>query len=129
MSSNADVLEHAGYFAELVDEWALEGDPNERLFRLGTSVVAALAAGAPVLPVARYFEYWLLRLQGVYPSVGARLPAVWSELARARRTGHDVRTGVCVCTKCGSPDGGTRLSRPAIEFLPCGGDALAGGAG
>ena len=27
----------------------------------------ALAAGAPVEPLARYFEYWLLRLQGVYP--------------------------------------------------------------
>jgi hypothetical protein len=27
----------------------------------------ALSAGAPVEPLARYFEYWLLRLQGVYP--------------------------------------------------------------
>ena len=27
----------------------------------------ALAAGVPVEPLARYFEYWLLRLQGVYP--------------------------------------------------------------
>ena len=30
---------------------------------------SALAAGAPVEPLARYFEYWLLRLQGVYPEV------------------------------------------------------------
>ena len=27
----------------------------------------ALAAGAPAEPLARYFECWLLRLQGVYP--------------------------------------------------------------
>jgi hypothetical protein len=27
----------------------------------------ALSAGAPAEPLARYFEYWLLRLQGVYP--------------------------------------------------------------
>ena len=27
----------------------------------------ALSAGAPVEPLARYFEYWLLRLQGLYP--------------------------------------------------------------
>jgi hypothetical protein len=27
----------------------------------------ALTAGAPTEPLARYFEYWLLRLQGVYP--------------------------------------------------------------
>ena len=32
-------------------------------------------AGAPIEPLARYFEFWLLRLQGVYPSLtcaGAR---------------------------------------------------------
>jgi hypothetical protein len=33
----------------------------------------ALAAGAPVEPLARYFEYWLLRLQGVYPESHAGL--------------------------------------------------------
>ena len=53
----AALLGHAGYFAELIDEWALDGDPSERLFRLGASVMAALSAGAPAAPVARYFEY------------------------------------------------------------------------
>jgi DNA repair protein RecO (recombination protein O) len=59
-------LDHAGYFAELIDEWAPEADPNEPLFRLGASVVDAMASGVPVDPLARYFEYWILRLQGVY---------------------------------------------------------------
>ncbi len=63
---DCDVLGHLGYFAELIDEWAPENDPNETLFRLGTSVVDALTAGIAVEPLARYFEYWLLRLQGVY---------------------------------------------------------------
>ena len=54
------------YFAELIDEWAQEGDPNETLFRLGASVVDAMVSGVPIEPLARYFEYWLLRLQGVY---------------------------------------------------------------
>jgi DNA repair protein RecO (recombination protein O) len=64
-------LGYMGYFAELIDEWAQEADPNETLFRLGTSVVEALAVGVPVEPLARYFEYWLLRLQGVYePDAG-----------------------------------------------------------
>ncbi len=67
LASRPDALSHVGYFAELIDEWAQEGDPNERLFRLGTSTLEALAAGVPTEPVARYFEYWLLRLQGVYP--------------------------------------------------------------
>ena len=56
----------SSYFAELIDEWAPEADPNETLFRLGASMVDAMAAGVPVEPLARYFEYWLLRLQGVY---------------------------------------------------------------
>ena len=60
---------HVGYFAELIDEWAPEAHADERLYRLGSSMVDAIAGGAPVEPLARYFEYWLLRLQGVYPSI------------------------------------------------------------
>jgi DNA repair protein RecO (recombination protein O) len=60
-------LGYVGYFAELLDEWAQEADADERLYRLGTSMLGALGGGAPVEPLARYFEYWLLRLQGVYP--------------------------------------------------------------
>ena len=76
-STADDALGHVGYFAELIDEWAPENDPNETLFRLGASMVDALAAGIAVEPRARYFEYWLLRLQGVYEadpraSAGAR---------------------------------------------------------
>jgi DNA repair protein RecO len=63
----ADALGYVGYFAELLDECAQEADADERLYRLGAAVLEALAAGAPVEPLARYFEYWLLRLQGVYP--------------------------------------------------------------
>jgi DNA repair protein RecO (recombination protein O) len=63
----ADALGCVGYFAELLDECAPEADADDRLYRLGASMLDALAAGAPVEPLARYFEYWLLRLQGVYP--------------------------------------------------------------
>jgi DNA repair protein RecO (recombination protein O) len=59
-------LGYVGYFAELLDEWSPEADPNEPLFRLGASMVEAMAVGVPIEPLARYFEYWLLRLQGVY---------------------------------------------------------------
>src|SRR6187551_3038830 len=47
-------LGHAEYFAELIDEWAPEAHADERLYRLGASVVDALAAGAPVPRLARY---------------------------------------------------------------------------
>lgn len=67
-AANPDALAHVEYFAELIDEWSPEGDPSERVYRLGAALVEALAAGVPIDPLARYFEYWLLRLQGVYPS-------------------------------------------------------------
>jgi DNA repair protein RecO (recombination protein O) len=71
----ADGLGHVSYFAELLDEWAQEADADERLYRLGASMLDALASGAPVEPLARYFEYWLLRLQGVYPEARGTLSA------------------------------------------------------
>ena len=68
-AASGEALGHVGYFAELIDEWAPEAHADERLYRLGSSVIDAIAAGAPVDALARYFEYWLLRLQGVYPSI------------------------------------------------------------
>ena len=114
-SGNAEVLEHAGYFAELIDEWAPEGDPSDRLFRLGATVMAAMAAGVPAGPAARYFEYWLLRLQGVYPS----LAACHECGAALRDRGAQVTApyGVCVCRDCGPPGGATDLSPAALAFL------------
>src|SRR5579862_4399231 len=77
LAADKSALGYVGYFAELIDEWAPEADPNETLFRLGASMIDAMAIGVPIEPLARYFEYWLLRLQGVYEadvrlSLGAR---------------------------------------------------------
>jgi DNA repair protein RecO (recombination protein O) len=63
---DGEALGYVGYFAELIDEWAQDNDPSEPLFRLGATTVDAIAAGVPIEPLARYFEFWLLRLQGVY---------------------------------------------------------------
>ena len=69
----SDALGYVGYFAELLDEWAQDADADERLYRLGVSMLDALSAGVPVEPLARYFECWLLRLQGVYPEAQGNL--------------------------------------------------------
>jgi DNA repair protein RecO (recombination protein O) len=80
-----DAFGYVGYFAELLDEWAQEADADERLYRLGASMLDALTAGAPVEPLARYFEYWLLRLQGVYPEArGTLSDAAMAFLAGSR---------------------------------------------
>jgi recombinational DNA repair protein (RecF pathway) len=77
LTAHGDALSYVGYFAELIDECSPENDPSEPLYRLSTSIVEAMAAGIPIDPLARYFEFWLLRLQGVYRadpglSAGAR---------------------------------------------------------
>src|ERR1700682_3078426 len=35
---DGEALGYVGYFADLIDEWAQEADPNETLYRLGASV-------------------------------------------------------------------------------------------
>jgi recombinational DNA repair protein (RecF pathway) len=82
---DGDALGYMGYFAELIDEWAQEADPSETLFRLGASMVDAVAVGIPVDPLARYFEYWLLRLQGVYAPDPQASSEALAFLAAARR--------------------------------------------
>ena len=77
-AAGGEALGYVSYFAELIDEWAQEADPNETLFRLGVSMVDAIVMAVPIEPLARYFEYWLLRLQGVYavdPSLSAEARA------------------------------------------------------
>ena len=108
-------LGYVGYFAELIDEWAPEADPNERLYRLGASVVEALSIGVPVDRLARYFEYWLLRLQGVYPSVmachgcGAEFDDGGAHVSP--------QDGVLLCRRCSRPGRGVVLSSAALAFL------------
>jgi len=115
--SNGEALGYVGYFAELIDEWAPEAHADERLFRLGSSITDAIAAGALADPLARYFEYWLLRLQGVYPSLVA-CPACASPLVGGAVM--PPREDVFVCPSC-APGGGTALGIEALKFLKAAG--------
>jgi len=109
----AHVLGYASYFAELLDEWAPENAANERLFRLGASVGEALCAGGSAEALGRYFEYWLLRLEGVYPALdvcprcGRATLQAGAVLAAADRA--------YVCEACAH--GGLTLSAAAMTFL------------
>ena len=57
-------------------------------------MLEALESGAPVEPLARYFEYWLLRLQGLYPDAKEPLSAGARAFLTAARTvaPHDIGT-------------------------------------
>jgi recombinational DNA repair protein (RecF pathway) len=81
--------------------------------------VDAIAAGAPIDKLARYFEYWLLRLQGVYPALscigcaGTLLPGAVMP----------PREHMFVCRRCAPSGGGTDLSAMAMQFLASAGSA------
>lgn len=113
LADGAAVLGHAAYFAELLDEWSPDGMANERLFRLGAAVGGALGHVSSVSSLARYFEYWLLRLEGVYPAIdacprcGRRVLSAGAVLVLADRA--------YVCRECGH--GGPKLSADAMQFL------------
>jgi len=111
--TDASALGHAEYFAELIDEWAPEGHADERLYRLGSSVIDALADGAPTERLARYFEFWLLRLQGVYPQLSACPDCGGAFDGGAVMPPRDHHY---VCLRC-APGGGTTLSLDALRFL------------
>jgi DNA repair protein RecO (recombination protein O) len=113
---NDAALSYVGYFAELIDEWAQEADPNETLFRLGASALEALGAGVPVEPLARYFEYWLLRLQGVYPSLSA-CPDCGASLEPGAAV--VLRDRVLLCVRCAArhPGASAPLGPDAMAFL------------
>jgi DNA repair protein RecO (recombination protein O) len=98
-AAEPDALGYASYFAELIDEWAQENDANEPLFRLGASVVEAMAGpgnNVPIEPLARYFEYWLLRLQGVYDTSGRMSAEARAFLDAARASSPFALGGVKV---------------------------------
>jgi DNA repair protein RecO len=113
--ASSEALGHVGYFAELIDEWAPEAQVDERLYRLGSSVVDAIAGGAPVEALARYFEYWILRLQGVYPSFAC---AACAEPLVAGAV-MPLRDGLLICPVVRRH--GTQVSVDALKFLKAAG--------
>lgn len=113
LAQSSDALGHVGYFAELIDEWSPEGHADERVFRLGASMVDAIASGRPIEKLARYFEYWLLRLQGVYPS----LTCADCSGSLAGGAVMPPRADTFLCRTCGPVNAGTDLSPGALRFL------------
>ena len=114
LTDGASVLGHVGYFAELIDEWAPEAHADERLYRLGSAVVDAVAAGAPIDRLARYFEYWILRLQGVYPALAA-CPGCGAALESGAVM--PPREHMYLCRRCGHAGHGTDIGPAALRFL------------
>lgn len=70
-ASDPDALTYAAYLADLLDECCPQDHANPKGFRLAAAVLASLSTGGPAVALARYFEFWLLKLEGVFPSLAA----------------------------------------------------------
>ena len=69
------------YLAELVFEFGQERRPDEKLFRLTAATLEA--SDSPTDRLCRYFELWLLHIEGVLPPLAGRLPEELALKARA----------------------------------------------
>ncbi|MBI4445932.1 MAG: DNA repair protein RecO [Acidobacteria bacterium] len=59
---------HFSYFAELLLEFGKDQAESENIFRLTLAVLDSMQEGDPRI-LARYFELWLLKLEGVLPQL------------------------------------------------------------
>lgn len=91
------------FVAELVDATAQPGDPDETAYRLLRASTDAMLAGAEPVPVARYVQAWLLRLQGVLPDARTCV-ACGAGLEGEGGTWHWSLHGIA-CLRCGGDDG------------------------
>lgn len=102
------------YFVELIDAFAQEGEAEDAVYRLATSVVRAAEEGKDVVALTRYLEAWLLRLHGIYPPFD-RCAACGRPLPKGALLYHEPAHGF-VCESCG-PATGPILGREVRAFL------------
>ena len=70
LSSDAETLTGLAYMADLVIEFSPPHQANEKLFRMVKACLGAVAASPGDLQtVLRYFEIWLLKLEGFLPDI------------------------------------------------------------
>ena len=70
LSSDAATLTGLAYMADLVIEFSPPYQANEKLFRMVKACLEAVAASpADLQTVLRYFEIWLLKLEGFLPDI------------------------------------------------------------
>ena len=114
-AASGEALGHVGYFAELIDEWAPEAHADERLYRLGSSVIDAIAAGGAGRSAGAVFRVLAVAAAGrvsVDPAVSGLRTGTLSDGASM-----PPREDVLLCRACAPGGSGTRLSAEAMLFL------------
>ncbi len=68
-SRDVETASVLSYLAELVTEFLPDHEPNEKLYRLVSAALEAIAEESELAMVLRYFESWLLKLTGYFPDL------------------------------------------------------------
>lgn len=70
LSGNAETLTGLAYMGDLVTEFSAPYEPNERLYRMVKACLEAICESQSDLQIIlRYFEVWLLKLEGFLPDI------------------------------------------------------------
>ncbi|HKP45730.1 MAG TPA: DNA repair protein RecO [Pyrinomonadaceae bacterium] len=104
LSSQAEMLAGLAYMGDLIIEFSPPHEANDNLFRMVKACLDAVSNSPTDLQMAlRYFEIWLLKLQGFLPDV-RRCGECHSEFANAREAflNSDL---VLRCRSCGHGQG------------------------
>ncbi len=68
LSKDLDTALLLSTLAESLETFVSESDPAEPFYRLARHAMDALFAGAPAALAAAYFDVWILKLSGLFPS-------------------------------------------------------------
>ncbi len=102
------------YLAEHMSEFAQENEESETSFRLLDTTLEALLAGCDRDLAARYFEVWVLRLNGIFPP--PRICPLCDRPIEDRAVLLESEAAV-VCHRCGAGRRQLKIGAPELEFL------------
>lgn len=90
---------YLAYFSELIIEFLPERDPSEPVFRLLLELLSGIAEGIDIHYIARYFEFWILKLQGFLPSWEEKCSKCGKELFTKNQQAYLQPQGL-ICPSC-----------------------------
>jgi DNA repair protein RecO (recombination protein O) len=117
MQSDPRVQAACAVLSEVSEAFAHEGQSDEKAFKLIGAVLGALEGGAEAWTMVRYFEYWMLRVHGLLPDLGA-CPVCGKSLGAHNRPRVD-SNGEVRCRECGRRESvhGRTIGAPEVAFL------------
>jgi DNA repair protein RecO (recombination protein O) len=116
MQSDPEIQAACAVFSEILQALGDHEGGDERAFRLLGAVLDALADGEPTLPVVRYFEAWVLRLNGLDPELIA-CAACHRPLGKDVRVARDLEGPRCPDCSRKERVGTVRIGEADLRFL------------